>query len=217
MQTRGNSDQTPAQAYMDSDGAPTPKGQRTRARILASARRNLEECGYFDATVTEITAGSEVALGTFYRYFNNKEDAFMVLLEHLVIELHDSASGSWKADDPLGGLEEATRRYLTAYRKNRQLVAALLQMSVAVPECAEKWAELRQMTYERMARHLPETIDGHDAYLAISSLADMVEQFAHRWYVATPVKGRRVPSIDRAAGTLALIWYRALYVDGGDT
>lgn len=203
--------------YLDSGGAPTPKGQRTRARILASARRNLEERGYFGATVTEITSGSGVALGTFYRYFTNKEEAFMVLLEHLVTDLHSAASGSWNANDPLRGLEEVTRRYLTAYRDNRQLVAALLQMSAAVHACEEKWAELRQMTYGRMVRHLPEKVDGLDTYLAISSLADMTEQFAWRWYVATPVKGKQIPSIDLASETLALIWYRALYVDGGST
>lgn len=217
MTKQKTADRSPVEEYLDVEGAPTPKGQRTRARILASARRNLEERGYFEATVTEITSGSDVALGTFYRYFTNKEEAFMVVLEHLVVELHQAAGGTWDAEDPLASLEEATRRYLTAYRDNGKLVSALLQMSVAVPECEAKWAELRQMTYERMARHLPEEIDGIEAEIAIPALADMVEQFARRWYVSAPVKGKRAPSIDRAARTLALVWYRALYEDEGRT
>lgn len=201
---------TPDTEYLDTDGAPTPKGQRTRARILASARRNLEEKGYLEATVTEITAGSDVALGTFYRYFTNKEEAFMVVLEHLVDELRKAAGGAWDDSDPLASLEETTRRYLTAYKDNGALIRAMLQMSVAVPECEAKWAELRQATYDRMARHVP-AADGIDGELVIPALADMVETFARRWYVAPPVKGKRTPGIDRSARALALVWYRALY------
>lgn len=205
-----------AEVYLDRDGAPTPKGQRTRARILASARRNLEERGYIDATVTEITAGGDVALGTFYRYFTNKEEAFMVLLEHLVEELYTAAGGTWDEADLLGSLEEATRRYLVAYRDNGRLIRALLQMSVVVPECEAKWAELRQRTHERMSRHLPDEVDGLSSTIAIPALADMVETFALRWYVSPPAKPR-APAIDRAARTLALVWHRALYSDGGSS
>jgi AcrR family transcriptional regulator len=203
-------------AGLDDDGRPgaqpaslTPKGQRTRARILASSRRVLERKGYFDASVTDVTVDSELALGTFYRYFTNKEGAFMVLLEELVEELYDATGGSWSEEDPIGSLVEATRRYLTAYNENRLLIAALLQMSAASPEGAAAWVELRERTHRRMAAYIPGTGVGDHGPLAISALATMVEYSAHRWFVERG--GNGAPDVEQAAQTLGLIWYRALY------
>lgn len=196
--------------YLEQEGAPTPKGRRTRARILESARRSLETNGYFDATVTDITSGSGVALGTFYRYFLNKEEAFMVLLEQLVGELYDATGGSWNDDDPLGSIEEATRRYLVAYQTNRQLIAALQQMAAAVPACAATWTDLRARTHARMARRLRDD-RGLDVQLAVSALAGMVEQYAYRWYVEAPLAGQRSPSLNRSVATLSRIWFQVLY------
>jgi AcrR family transcriptional regulator len=187
----------------------TPKGQRTRARILASSRRVLERKGYFAASVTDVTSDSGLALGTFYRYFTNKESAFMVLLEELVEELYDATGGSWNDEDRLGSLVEATRRYLTAYNANRLLIAALLQMAAASQECAAAWSELRERTHRRMAAYVPETgVDDHGA-LAISALATMVEHSAHQWFVEAGAG--HAPDVEEAAQTLGRIWYRALY------
>jgi AcrR family transcriptional regulator len=205
-----------ARTRLDDDARPggppttlTPKGQRTRARILASSRRVLEQKGYFDASVTDVTADSGLALGTFYRYFTNKEGAFMVLLEELVEELYEATGGSWNDEDRIGSLVEATRRYLTAYKENRLLIAALLQMSAASPECAAAWVELRDRTHRRMAAYIPGTGLGEHGPLAISALATMVEHSAHRWFVECGGKG--APDVEQAAQTLGLIWYRALY------
>jgi AcrR family transcriptional regulator len=187
----------------------TAKGQRTKAKILASARRVLEDKGYFEAAVNDITSDSGVALGTFYRYFSNKEEAFMVLLEKLVEDLYESTGGSWNDGDRLGSLVEASRRYLTAYEANRMLIAALLQMAAASPECAAAWSDLRRRTHRRMATYSPQTHYGPEGGLAIAALATMVESSAYRWFIEA--RGDEVPSVARAAETLGRIWHRALY------
>lgn len=193
----------------------TAKGERTRARILASARRVLEEKGYFQASVPDITADSRLALGTFYRYFANKEEAFMVLLETLVEDLYESTTGSWNDGDRLGSLIEATRRYLTAYEANSALIAALLQMAAASPECASAWAGLRERTHVRMAEHRARATGVQDGDLEITALATMVEGSAYHWFV----EGRTLerPSVEQAAQTLGRIWHRALYGPVADT
>ena len=195
-------------------GAATPKGRRTRGRILASGRTVLEEKGYFAGSTSEVAARAGVALGTFYRYFNNKEQLFLEILAALVEEMRNAAGSAWgDDDDPLTSLRKASRRYLSSYRHNRRLIAAFDQMSAAVPECARLWLDLRAGIYEAMERHLRRTCPASavDPALAASALGGMVEEFAHHWFVEAASQGRRIPSLDEAADTLAQIWNRAIY------
>ncbi|MGH7936810.1 MAG: TetR/AcrR family transcriptional regulator, partial [Chthoniobacterales bacterium] len=114
----------------------TKKGRSTRLRVLKAGRRVVEKRGYFDASVTEITEESGVALGTFYRYFDNKDELFLELLNELVSSLYHSVSGSWVKGDELRSLRISSQRYLQAYYENRKLIAAMIQMAGAVPDCA---------------------------------------------------------------------------------
>lgn len=193
----------------------TPKGRRTRQQLLDAGRAVLETRGYFDATITEITASSGVALGTFYRYFDNKEALFLQLLEDVVAELADSVSGSWGSEHPLENLRESSRRYLRTYWENRQLISALVEMAAAVPACAARWWDLRMHTYRRMERYLRHaaTTSELDTRLTASALGGMVEQFAYHWFIEAARNNKRVPSIQTAAETVSQVWYRAIYKD----
>lgn len=195
------------------DEAPTPKGRNTKARILEAGRSVLEKRGYFDTSVSEITQRSGVALGTFYRYFENKDVLCLELLEALVTELYESVSGSWAKDDTMDNLRNSSLRYLTAYHSNRKLIAAMLQMSGAVPACAALWWTLRKRTYDRMQRYLesPKGSRQLDPSLTATALGSMVEQFAYYWYVEAERNKKSVPKLDEAADVLSRIWYRAVY------
>jgi AcrR family transcriptional regulator len=196
----------------------TPKGRRTRERLLQGGRAVLEERGYFEATVGEIASRSDIALGSFYRYFDNKDELFMVLLEELVDMLYHSTSGSWRVGDTQTALRESTSRYLVTYHRERHLIAALLQMAAAVPECAARWWELRTRTYSRMETYLRLAVSdrtGRPALLA-SALGTMVEHCAYHWFVEGDRLGQSVPTIDEAADALAWIWHRAIYQGGAD-
>lgn len=54
---------------------------RTRADILAAARQVFARRGYHDASIAEITEQADVAVGTFYLYFRDKDEAFTTVLE----------------------------------------------------------------------------------------------------------------------------------------
>lgn len=195
--------------------APTKKGQLTRARIMVAARDVIAERGYFGATVAEIAERSSLSLGAIYRYFENKDTLFLEILEELVEDLYTAVDGSWIKGDRLASLRESSRRYLTTYYENRHLIAGLLEMSAAVPECAQLWWNLRQKTFRRkekyLRRHLP-TIPLNPDYAAVA-LATMVEQIAYHWYVETERHGGEAPTIDEAADTVGLIWYRSIYAN----
>lgn len=52
----------------------TKKAERTKAKLLASARKLISENGFDQVSVEDITKDSGVAKGTFYHYFKCKED-----------------------------------------------------------------------------------------------------------------------------------------------
>jgi AcrR family transcriptional regulator len=57
----------------------TPKGTATRAAILEAAQEVFKDLGYYSTSVSEITRRSQVSMGAFYQYFQNKEQIFLEL------------------------------------------------------------------------------------------------------------------------------------------
>src|SRR5690606_7786674 len=58
-------------------------GVETRARLLRIARETFEEKGYHRTSIAEICRRASVANGTFYRYFDGKDEVFLHLAEQL--------------------------------------------------------------------------------------------------------------------------------------
>jgi AcrR family transcriptional regulator len=52
-----------------------------RAAILAAARRVFSEIGYGEASVRDVIRRTDLASGTFYNYFSDKESLFRAVLE----------------------------------------------------------------------------------------------------------------------------------------
>src|SRR5258707_15166804 len=52
---------------------------RVRADLLAAARQVFTAHGYSDATITEIVQIADVAMGTFYLHFRDKEELLVAL------------------------------------------------------------------------------------------------------------------------------------------
>ena len=74
-----------AQTSAASDGkAPrTPRGERTLRKILDAARDEFGEHGFSDSSIVGITQRAGVALGTFYTYFDSKEEVFRALVRDM--------------------------------------------------------------------------------------------------------------------------------------
>lgn len=88
------------------------KGEVTRRRLLDAAESVFAELGYHDASIVRITETAGVAQGTFYIYFESKQQIFeeVVLdLNHRVRQAMTSASAG--AADRL----EAERRGFAAF------------------------------------------------------------------------------------------------------
>jgi AcrR family transcriptional regulator len=72
------------QAAVSADKAPrTERGRRTVRKLLEAAAQEFGRRGFHEAAITGITARAGVALGTFYTYFESKEEVFRALVRDM--------------------------------------------------------------------------------------------------------------------------------------
>jgi len=69
---------------VSADKAPrTERGRKTVRKLLEAAAAEFGERGYHEAAITGITQRAGVALGTFYTYFESKEELFRALVRDM--------------------------------------------------------------------------------------------------------------------------------------
>lgn len=61
----------------------TRRGRETRDKLLQAAEIEFGERGYHEAAISRITQRAGVALGTFYVYFDSKEEIFRALVSYM--------------------------------------------------------------------------------------------------------------------------------------
>lgn len=61
----------------------TERGRRTRNKLLEAAEIEFGEKGFHEAGISGITYRAGVALGTFYTYFESKEEIFRALVRYM--------------------------------------------------------------------------------------------------------------------------------------
>ncbi len=90
----------------------TARGKRTREKLLQAAETEFGEKGYYEATVSGITYRAGVALGSFYTYFESKEEIFQALVSYM-----SQRTRQWIAERIAGVPDRMTaeRKGLEAY------------------------------------------------------------------------------------------------------
>src|SRR3978361_478776 len=71
---------TPAEA---GGGRREERKAQNRAKLLVAARKVFAEKGYGEATARDIVRETDLATGTFYNYFADKQAAVMALLDEM--------------------------------------------------------------------------------------------------------------------------------------
>jgi AcrR family transcriptional regulator len=61
----------------------TERGKKTRNKLLKAAEIEFGEKGFHETGISGITYRAGVALGTFYTYFNSKEEIFEALVSYM--------------------------------------------------------------------------------------------------------------------------------------
>ncbi len=191
---------------------PTARGQRSRARLVEAARVVFERDGFLDSKLADIAAEAGMAVGSFYTYFEAKEDVLVAVLEALREEMvHPPGAPSGDEEDPVAAIEAANRAYLESYRTHARLMAVQEQMSMI----DERMQELKRRRIADFGRRNGRSIadmqrrglvdPALDPYLAAAALSHMVSRMAYQAFVA-----EEGWTLDELVDGLSRLWANAL-------
>ncbi|MGW6353672.1 TetR/AcrR family transcriptional regulator [Streptomyces sp. NPDC055092] len=194
------------------------RGVRTRNALITAAREVFERDGYLDARITDISKAAHVASGSFYTYFNSKEEIFQALVEQVQEEmLHPHLRERTGITDTRQLIDASNREYLRAYKKNARLMALFEQ----VAQIDEKFMALRIERGNAFARRNAKLIQALqesgeadtslDPLVTAHALSVMVSRMAYMVFVL----GQRIP-FERLVTTLNKIWENGLQLTASD-
>lgn len=101
--TQGTSTKVALAAGGDAKVPRTERGRRTLRKLLDAAAEEFGEKGFHEASVSSITRRAEVALGSFYTYFDSKDALFRALVADMSEKVRTSARSA--LTENMGALE----------------------------------------------------------------------------------------------------------------
>jgi AcrR family transcriptional regulator len=218
--TRQNSNRRGRQTAVDTrareKGPASEKGKRTRERILKAAERVFERDGFLAARVADIAAEAGVAHGSFYTYFDSKEDVFREAASAVVNEIYEALDVAASGQPARELIRAANVAFLDLYERHALMLGLIEQVATFDDHFREMRLALRHRLVRRVERALAgmtehgEThVDGLDQRVLANALAGMVDNFAYAWFIL------KEPFNASAVETLDELWIRALGITDG--
>lgn len=105
------------------DKAPrTDRGRRTLRKLLDAAALEFGERGFHEASISAITRRAGTALGSFYTYFDSKEEIFQALVRYMSEQLRDHVTPIvQEAPDAITAERLGLRSYLGFVREHKEI------------------------------------------------------------------------------------------------
>jgi AcrR family transcriptional regulator len=174
-------------------GPRSTKGARTRARLLEAAKRVFERDGFLEARISDIAQEAGLSHGSFYHYFDSKEEVFREVAEAVDEKLSDPLQSvifdrTLKVT-PRERIAQAVRRHLETYREEARIIGVIEQVcryDLPLKQARSEWQgryrgqvanSIRQMQRRGMAD--PEL----DPLVASTALGAMTTRFPELWLV----------------------------------
>ena len=108
----GNPDKTPR----------TERGRRTLRKLLDAAAVEFGERGFHDASISGITRRAGTALGSFYTYFDSKDEIFQALVRYMSEQLRDHVTPEVQAaPDEISAERIGLLSFLGFVREHREI------------------------------------------------------------------------------------------------
>ncbi len=154
----------------------TARGERTLRKILDAALEEFGERGFSEGSIVGITQRARVALGTFYTYFDSKEEVFKALVSDMSARVRDHVAPVLKTSaDTLDGEGKALESFLEFARAHKQVYRIIDEAEFADPDGFEKHY---RTTAARIAARLDAGKASGDVFATDSRLASEVEAWA---------------------------------------
>lgn len=218
-------EQTPAsptepQSGDKPSGPRSSKGVRTRERLVEAAKEIFEEHGFLEARISDIAERAGQSHGSFYYYFDSKEEVFREVAaaidERLFAPLDDVIMAQSRLPVPQR-VREAMRRHFESYRKEARIMGLIEHVSRYDPEVNA----LRLNRHKRYTERVAETIrrlqrkkladPKLDPVLTAAALGGLTYRFAEMWLV----HGAIDTSLEDAVDQISRIFTNSLLLKEG--
>jgi AcrR family transcriptional regulator len=174
-------------------GPRSRKGAARRARLLDAAKAVFERDGFLEARITDIAEMAGLSHGSFYHYFDSKEEIFRevatVMSDLLSAPLSSVIFDHSSTATPRERIREGNRRFLESYRKEAKIIGVIEQVSRYDEHVNAVRVEHQRRDHERIVASIRELqrrglADPElDPEIAIAALVAMVDRFAEIWLV----------------------------------
>lgn len=100
----------------------TARGQRTLRALLDAAASEFGEKGFHEGSISGITRRAGVALGTFYTYFDSKDDVFRALVRDMSEQVRDNVAPALKGHaDQIAAEQAALGAFIAFAREHKEI------------------------------------------------------------------------------------------------
>jgi AcrR family transcriptional regulator len=196
--------------------AKTARGKATQAALVQGARTAFERHGFIDARIADITEAAGTALGSFYTYFESKEEIFNAVVDALGEEGLIVPSLAYLADgnpDLAESISEHHRAYIEAYHRNARMMSVVEQVTNVSDSFRRRRTRRAQplvkasraaiVALQKTGRADPDL----NPVSAVRGLSSMVSRSA---YITFVLEEEGPEAIDELVDTLTLLWVNAL-------
>ncbi len=202
-------------------GPRSRKGIETRARLVSAAKEVFESDGFLDARISDIAERAGLSHGSFYHYFESKEEVF----REVAAEVDDRLSAPMNTvildtssqARPSERIRQAIRQHMASYRDEARIMGVIEQVSRFDQEVSAS-------RYERQSRHLAEVsasiaslqrrglVDPNvSPTIAAAALGAMTYRFPEAWFV----QGLIDCDFDEGVEQMTQLFVRALGLEDG--
>ncbi len=132
----------------------TARGRRTKEKLLEAAESVFGERGFHDAAISAITQRAGVALGTFYVYFESKEEVFRALVAHM-----GHLTRAWiskkieQAPDRLAAERQGLEAFIEFSRQHKNLYRIVAEAQFVAEDSFREYYSVFAQAYAENLEH----------------------------------------------------------------
>lgn len=104
----------------------TERGRRTLRRLLDAAAIEFGEKGFHEASISGITTRAGTALGSFYTYFDSKDEIFRALVQDLSDSVRGAAARARQVERDALAIEKASLEAFLAFAREHKEIYRII-------------------------------------------------------------------------------------------
>lgn len=194
------------------------KGAQTRARLLEAAKHVFERTGFLDARISDIAEQAGLSHGSFYHYFDSKEQIFREVAETqeaLLTAPPEAGGNDGRNATERDRIFRANLRYLERYRENGKIMGVIEEVSRYDAHVNDARMQRQKHFADRAEKAIRRLQDAGsadpavDPEIAALALGSMVARVAELWLV----EGWADFELDTVAEQVTLLWANAIGLD----